>query len=457
MNTQIELVNPWTLRVESRYACMDEAAVEGVLSRAAAGYVDWSQAPLAQRCAALRALGAALRQQREAFANRMTLEMGKRRGEALAEVDKCAGVCDYYAEHAAALLAPQPLQTDGLRSELRVAPVGCVFAIMPWNFPIWQVFRFLAPTLALGNVAVLKHAINVPGCADLIDETVAVAGLPAGVFGVLHIDNAMAARVIGDPRVQGVTLTGSERAGRAVAAEAGRHLKKCVMELGGSDPFIVLADANLDAVIPAAISARYDNAGQTCIAAKRFIVEAPVAAEFTTRFLAAAGALQVGDPALADCTLAPMARVDLVDALHAQVAGSIEGGARLLLGGQRPAHACSYPATVLADPPPETPAYREELFGPVATLLTARDADDAVRLANDTRFGLGASLWTADLARASALADRVDAGTVFVNARVRSDYAMPFGGSKASGFGRELAAPGMHEFANLKSVYINAA
>jgi succinate-semialdehyde dehydrogenase/glutarate-semialdehyde dehydrogenase len=451
---EVAVVNPWSGELVRRYAYMDDAEVDRRLAGSAAGFAAWSRYPLAERAEALRALGRVLRQRRQALAAMMTAEMGKRVVEGLGEVDKCAGLCDYYAEHAGSMLAPKPLHTDGRWSELRYEPIGCVFAVMPWNFPIWQVFRFLAPTLMLGNVAVLKHAINVPGCADTIADAVTAAGLPTGVFTALHIDNAMAARVIADPRVHGVTLTGSERAGRAVAAEAGRHLKKCVMELGGSDPFIVLSDADIDTAVATALTARYDNAGQTCIAAKRFILEAPIAEAFTERFLAGVAAMVVGDPADPACTLAPMARPDLRDGLHAQVQASVARGARLLAGGIAPAHPCSYPATVLDRVPAGSAAYCEELFGPVASLFTAADAAAAIALANDTRFGLGASLWTADLTRAAALADRIEAGSVFINARVRSDYAMPFGGSKQSGHGRELGEPGLHEFANLKSVYV---
>lgn len=449
----VSVVNPWSGAVVRRYAYMDAAEVDRRLAVAAEGYATWSARALAERSDGLRALGRVLRERRDSLAALMTAEMGKRMVEALAEVDKCAGLCEYYAEHAAGMLAPKPLPTDARWSELRYQPIGCVFAVMPWNFPLWQVFRFVAPTLMLGNVAVLKHAINVPGCADAIAEAVAAAGLPAGVFTALHIDNAMAARVIADARIRGVTLTGSERAGRAVAAEAGRHLKKCVMELGGSDPFIVLADADLDVAVATALAARYDNAGQTCIAAKRFILEASIAEAFTERFLAGVACMTVSDPADPACTLAPMARPDLRDGLHAQVQASVARGARLLAGGVAPSHACSYPATVLDQVPPGSAAYCEELFGPVASLFTVADAEAAIALANDTRFGLGASLWTRDLDRASVLADRIETGSVFINARVRSDYAMPFGGARQSGFGRELGEPGLHEFANLKSVY----
>jgi succinate-semialdehyde dehydrogenase/glutarate-semialdehyde dehydrogenase len=402
----------------------------------------------------VRALGDALRARRNAIAATMTAEMGKLRREALAELDKCASACDYYAMHAQDYLREQPVPTEAVKSVVTYEPIGCVFAIMPWNFPIWQVFRFLAPALMAGNVAVLKHATNVPRCADAIAEAARSAGLPDGVFAVLHIDNEMAAQVIADPRVQAVTLTGSEKAGRSVAGNAGAHLKKCVMELGGSDPFVVLDDADLEATIPQAISSRFGNAGQTCIAAKRFILTPGIADEFVRRFVDAAARLQLGDPAAEATTLAPLARADLREQLQQQVDASLEAGAKLLLGGRPgPGHA-DYPATVLDGVVPGMPAYSEELFGPVASILRAKDEADAARLANDTNFGLGASVWSRDKERAEALARQLDAGAVFVNAIVRSDVRLPFGGTKGSGFGRELAEHGIHEFTNIRTIYV---
>ena len=447
-------INPYTGKPEHQQALQSNAQIDAALAAAEHAFPQWAALPSSARADYLRKAAAELRKRKEHIAQAMTAEMGKLKKEALGEVEKCAVACEWYADNGARFLADEAISTEARSSYVHYEPIGCVFAVMPWNFPLWQVFRFLAPTLMLGNVAVIKHAINVPGCADAIADAVAAAGLPDGVFTALHIDNAMAAEVIGDARVHGVTLTGSERAGRAVAAEAGRHLKKCVMELGGSDAFIVLADADLEAAVATALAARFDNAGQTCIAAKRFILEAPIAEAFTERFLAGVARLAVSDPQNPACTLAPMARPDLRDGLHAQVQASVSRGARLLAGGVAPAHACSYPATVLDRVPAGSAAWCEELFGPVASLFTVADADAALALANATRFGLGASLWTRDLDRASPLADRIEAGSVFVNARVRSDFAMPFGGSKQSGYGRELGELGLHEFANLKSVYV---
>ncbi|MGH8109367.1 MAG: NAD-dependent succinate-semialdehyde dehydrogenase, partial [Arenimonas sp.] len=352
-------------------------------------------------------------------------------------------------------LRDSDIKTEATRSYVTYEPLGCVFAIMPWNFPVWQVFRFLAPGLMAGNVALLKHATNVPRCADVIAEVLQEAGVPDGVFGVLHIDNAMAEKVIADPRVHAVTLTGSERAGRSVAATAGKHLKKCVMELGGSDPFVVLDDADLDKTIPVAVTSRFSNAGQTCIAAKRFIVTEKIADAFVQKFIEATGKLQIGDPNNADTSLAPMVRADLRDELHKQVQTSIKAGAKPLIGCEPGQGASHYPASILDNVKPGMPAYSEELFGPVASIIRVKDDDEAVRVANDTLFGLGASVWTQDKARGENIARRIKAGATFVNAQVRSDVRLPFGGTKSSGFGRELAEHGIHEFMNIKTVYVD--
>ena len=414
----------------------------------------WSQLSLDERGRVLRAAGAHLRARQHDIAALMSAEMGKLTREGLAEIEKSAAACYYYAENAARYLADQAIATEATKSYVRFEPLGCVFAIMPWNFPIWQVFRFLAPSLMAGNVAVLKHATNVPRCADAIAEVLRAAGAPEGVFSVLHINNTQAARVVADPRVHAVTLTGSERAGRSVAATAGQHLKKCVLELGGSDAFIVLPDADLDLTVAAAVRSRFDNAGQTCIAAKRFIVDEGIVAEFTARFVDAAAKLRVGDPLDVHTSLAPMARANLREELQHQVQSSIAAGARCLLGGQPGAGATQYPATILSDVTPSMPAYSEELFGPVASILRVRGDEEAIHVANDTSFGLGASVWTGDNARGESIARRLQVGASFVNAQVRSDVRLPFGGTKSSGYGRELAEHGIHEFMNIQSVYI---
>lgn len=450
----IEIVNPWTGQVDYRYAMMDGAAIEAKLAAAERAFPMWSTSTLGERAAVLNTVARALRAGRESIAGFVTAEMGKLRREALAEIEKSAGCCEYYAANAAGYLGDEAIATEAQRSFVSYEPIGCVLAVMPWNFPIWQVFRFLAPALMAGNVALLKHATNVPRCADLIERVLREAGVPDGVFAALHIDNTQTAAVIADARIKAVTLTGSERAGRSVAATAGAHLKKCVMELGGSDPFVVLADADLDAALPIALSSRFGNAGQTCIAAKRFILVDAIADAFIERFVVGARALSVGDPNVDATTLAPMARVDLRTAVHQQVLASVAKGARLLCGGQPLELPTAYPATIVDGVAPGMPAYHEELFGPAASILRVADEAEAARVANDTSFGLGASVWTRDAERGERFARGIAAGAVFVNALVRSDVRMPFGGTKASGFGRELAQHGIHEFMNIKTIYV---
>ncbi|GGA75977.1 succinate-semialdehyde dehydrogenase [Arenimonas soli] len=445
--------DPWTGEVRP-FPRQTDAEVEARLAAAQAAFPAWSGRGINERAVLMHRVAKGLRDARRDLAMTLTAEMGKLRREALAEVEKSAAACDYYADNAARYLQDQAIGTEASRSYVRYAPIGCVLAIMPWNFPVWQVFRFLAPGLMAGNVALLKHATNVPSCADAIAEVLAAAGIPEGVFGVLHIDNEKAADVIADPRVKAVTLTGSERAGRSVASTAGQHLKKCVLELGGSDPFIVLDDADLDATVKVAVASRFGNAGQTCIAAKRFIVTPGIADRFVQAFADAASKLVVGDPNDDASSLAPMARADLRDELHRQVQDSVAKGARVLLGGQPGQGETHYPATILDAVKPGMPAWDEELFGPVASVLRVADEAEAVRVANDTRYGLGASVWTADAARGERVARQIDAGACFVNSLVKSDVRLPFGGTKASGFGRELAEHGMHEFTNIQTIYV---
>ncbi len=450
-----QTINPFDGRVERTVELFGAAAIEQRLAAAEAAFPMWSGMTLEQRGSLLRKVAAGLRARSDAIQDAMTLEMGKLRGEALAEIEKSAAACEYYAEHAADYLRPQPIATEAQRSQVVYQPIGCVLAVMPWNFPLWQVFRFLAPSLMAGNVALLKHASNVPGCADLIAAVLADAGVPKGVFDVLHIDNDQAAEVLRDRRIKAVTLTGSERAGRSIAANAGDQLKKCVMELGGSDAFVVLDDADIDAAVAAAVKSRFDNAGQTCIAAKRFVLVESIADAFVQRFVEAAKARVYGDPRDAATTLAPMARADLRDGLHRQVRGSIDKGAKALLGCEPVAgsHA-GYLASILDHVASGMPAYEEELFGPVAAILRVKDEAEAVRVANDTTFGLGGSVWTRDAARGERIALQLQCGAAFVNSVVRSDVRLPFGGTKRSGFGRELAGPGIHEFTNIKTLYV---
>lgn len=449
------IANPYSGLVEHRQALHDAAQVEQRLAGAQAAFAGWAASGFSQRAQVLQAMARLLRAQAPELAALMRQEMGKLQREGVAEINKSASVCEYYAEHAQALLADVAIPTEARRSHVRHEPLGCLLAVMPWNFPFWQVMRFLAPALMAGNVALLKHASNVPRCADAIAALLQQAGLPAGVFAVLHIDNDQAATVVADARIRAISLTGSERAGSAVAATAGRHLKKCVLELGGSDPFIVLADADLDVAVKAAVSSRFDNAGQTCIAAKRFIVVDAIADAFAQALVAAAAQRRYGDPADAHTSLAPLARADLRDELHAQVLQSVAAGATVLTGGAPVAgsHA-GYLATVLDHVGPGMPAYSQELFGPVAAIIRVADAAAAVAVANDSDFGLGASIWSADAASAQALAGQLQCGAVFVNAPVRSDARLPFGGCKRSGYGRELGQAGILELVNAKTVYV---
>jgi NAD-dependent aldehyde dehydrogenases len=452
---QQESINPATGKVEHRVPLLDAAAVEARLQAADGAFPAWSSRPLEERGAVLRKVAGELRSRREDLAQLMTAEMGKLRREALAEIDKCATVCDHYAAHAAGYLQSEEIATEAQRSYVRYEPLGCVLAVMPWNFPYWQVFRFLAPALMAGNVALLKHASNVPRCADAIGELLQAAGAPEGVLGVLHIDNDQAAEVLRDDRVVAVTLTGSERAGRSIAANAGEQIKKCVMELGGSDAFSCSRTRTWTATVDAAVRSRFDNSGQTCIAAKRFIVVDAIADAFVERFVAAAGKRVYGDPTREETTLAPLARADLRDELHKQVQASIERGAKPLLGCEPVAgsHA-GYAASILDNVGPGMPAYDEELFGPVAAIIRVKDEAEAVRVANDTSYGLGGSVWTADARRGEAVACQLQCGAAFVNAVVKSDVRLPFGGVKRSGYGRELGAHGIREFTNIKTVYV---
>lgn len=448
-------INPWTGAVNYSYDYFNADQIEAKLAASAQAFPAWTALSFAERATYINKVAGLLREHRERIASTMTAEMGKLRREALGEIEKSAGACEYYAKQAQVYMQDKDIATEATHSFVSYEPIGCVFAVMPWNFPIWQVFRFLAPGLMAGNVALLKHATNVPRCADLIAEMISLAGIPDGVFGVLHIDNKDAAQIIADPRVHAITLTGSERAGKSVASNAGNNLKKCVMELGGSDPFVVLDDADLDKTIPVAIASRFGNGGQTCIAAKRFILTPGIARQFVARFVEAAGKLVVGDPSNDATSLAPMVRPDARDEVHRQVTASVAAGATLLIGGEKGPGVCDYPATILDNVVPGIPAYSEELFGPVASIIYAQNDLDAVRIANDTAFGLAASIWTEDKAKGEALARKIQAGAVFVNSLVRSDCRLPFGGTKTSGFGRELAEHGIHEFMNIKTVYVD--
>jgi len=451
----IQSINPATGQVLETFKEASAAEVERALATAHRAFLAWRDVPFSTRTQLMQKAASLLRGRKAEFARTMTLEMGKPIVQGEAEAEKCAWTCEYYAQHAEVMLAEQPRETDASRSFVRFDPLGVVLAVMPWNFPFWQVFRFAAPALMAGNAAVLKHASNVPRCALQIEEVFRDAGFPSGLFATLLVGSGAVGGIIADPHVAAVTLTGSEHAGIQVAERAGRELKKTVLELGGSDPFIILADADVATAARVAADARLINSGQSCIAAKRFIVVEAVADAFTTRFADELRARTMGDPLDRGTHVGPQARVDLRDDLHRQVEESIKRGARRLLGGEIPSGpGAFYPPTLLAAVDKGMPAFDEETFGPVAAVIRARDEADAIRLANDSSFGLGASLWTQDRARAERLAAQIQAGAVFVNGLVKSDARLPFGGIKRSGYGRELSEYGIREFVNIKSVWI---
>ena len=451
----VSSINPATGEILETFAETAPAALERILDQAVAAYGAWRRFSYAQRGQAMRQAARILRERRAEYARTMALEMGKPLQQGEAEAEKCAWACEYYAEQAAAMLGDQPRVTDGSRSYVRFDPIGPVLAIMPWNFPFWQVFRFAAPALMAGNAGLLKHAPNVTRCALAIEELFRQAGFPEGLFRTVILQNEAVAGVIADPRVRAATLTGSDRAGSQVAAQAGTHLKKMVLELGGSDPFLVLEDAEVDQAARTAAEARLLNSGQSCIAAKRFIVVESVADRFLETFVSEMAARRLGDPLAPATQLGPQARLDLRANLHRQVTESVRRGARLLLGGKLPdGPGCYYPATVLAAVHEGMPAFDEEVFGPAAAVIRVPDETQALRVANASRYGLGASVWSTDPARGERLARELEVGSVFVNGLVRSDPRLPFGGVKRSGYGRELSEYGLKEFVNIKTVWV---
>ena len=456
----ITTVNPATGRDLTSYDTHDEAALDTAIGCAHTAYVAWAQRPLGERTDLLRTVGTLLTERRTGYAALITAEMGKPLAEALAEIDKCAWNCEVVADSAAGWLADHEVASAAAKSWLSYEPLGVVFAVMPWNYPFWQALRFACTALVAGNAGVLKHSPNVTGCALAIEDLFVDAGAPAGLFTTVVLADAelpdATPRIIGDPRIAAVTLTGSERAGEAVGGAAGGFLKKSVLELGGSDPFVVLDDADLAATAVAAAKSRFGNNGQSCIAAKRFIVAESVADEFVALLVERVAALRVGDPTAPDTTVGPMARADLRDGLHDQVTRALAEGATLVTGGHPiDSDGYYYAPTVLDHVEPRTVTFDEETFGPVAAIVRARDDDHAVDLANDTVYGLGAAVWGSP-ERALAVGRRIRSGALFVNAIVASDPRLPFGGIGRSGFGRELSAEGIREFTNVRTVFVGA-
>ena len=451
----IQTINPTTEEVLEAFELYSQEQIDTALQEAHHAFLGWRRTTFAERSPYLHNAARLLREQKAQLARIAVLEMGKTITEAEAEVEKCAWVCDYFAENAVSILADEKIASSATESYVAFRPLGVVLAVMPWNFPYWQVFRFAAPALMAGNTAVLKHASNVSRVALEIERIFQEAGLPQGAFRTVLVPGAEAASLIADPRIAAVTLTGSELAGVEVAGASGRALKKTVLELGGSDAFIVLEDADLDQAAQVAVSARFQNNGQSCVAAKRFIVVEAVAEEFERKFAANAAKLKVGDPLERGTQIGPLARKDLCESLDQQVQQSVEQGAKVLLGGKRrEGKGYFYEPTVLSHVTPTMPVFREETFGPVAAVIRARDPEHALALANDSLFGLSSNLWTRNIELARQLAARIEAGGVFINGMTASDPRLPFGGVKLSGYGRELSAFGIREFVNIQTVWI---
>jgi succinate-semialdehyde dehydrogenase/glutarate-semialdehyde dehydrogenase len=447
------IVNPVNGKEIATYAGHTDGEVKAILEEVGIAQKKWAALPFSERSRYFRAVAAQLRKEAPELARTMALEMGKPMPQGLGEIEKCAENCDFYAEHAETFLADEKLALETAR--IRYEPMGTVLAVMPWNYPFWQVLRCVGPIMMAGNAMVLKHASNVMGCAIRIEGVLERAGLPKNAFRTLKISARQVPAVISHPVIAAVTLTGSEPAGRAVAAAAGAELKPCVLELGGSDPFIVLDDANIEEAAKVGAWARNQNAGQSCIATKRFIVVDSVYDKFVSLFTEHVKALKMGDPLQSDTQVGPMAREDLRDELHDQVVRSVNAGARVLVGGKVPKQpGAYYPPTVLANVGPGVAAFDEETFGPVAAVIRVKNEEEAIAMANTSRFGLGSSIWTTDLNRANRVAAQIESGMVFINSMTRSDSRLPFGGVKASGFGRELWVQGVRSFANVKTVCV---
>jgi succinate-semialdehyde dehydrogenase/glutarate-semialdehyde dehydrogenase len=453
---QLQSINPVNGKLVKKYKTHTDAVVDKKIKQTHKAWVKWKETSHAERRKLLHSLAAILKNRKNELTKLMALEMGKPITQGIAEIEKCASVCEFYAENAETALKDQMINTEASKSYVSFRPIGVVLAIMPWNFPFWQVFRFLAPALAVGNCGLLKHASNVPGCALAIEKIVVQAGFPANVFKTLMVGSDKVNQIIENDYVKAVTITGSTHAGKKVAEKAGSLIKKTVLELGGSDAYIILEDADLELAAETCVNSRLINAGQSCIAAKRFIVVKSVAKKFTNIFLQKMKARQIGDPLNANTVVGPMARADLRNELHKQVTKSIEKGAKCILGGNVPkGNNAYYPPTILTHVKKGMPSYDEELFGPVAAIIIAKNETDAINLANDSEFGLGGAVFTEDKKKGELIAaTKLQAGSCFVNSMVKSDPSLPFGGIKESGYGRELGLFGLHEFVNIKTVYI---
>ena len=452
----LQSINPYNQEVTQNYDEHSSDDIDSIINNTDNSFKDWRLTNFEKRAGLLRNTASILKKNIEEYSSIITMEMGKPIRESRAEIEKCAWVCKYYAEKGEKFLSPQFVETDASNSFVTFQPLGVILAVMPWNFPFWQVFRFAAPTLMAGNVGILKHSSNVSGCSLVIEQIFRDAGFPKNIFRALLINSCKVVTVIENPKVKAVTLTGSTPAGKAVASKAGEMLKKSVLELGGSDPYIILEDADLQSTVNSCSFSRLLNTGQSCIAAKRFIVVESGLEEFQSLLIKNMNNIIMGDPLDENTNIGPMARIDLRDELHEQVVESIKLGAKLLLGGKTPTgKGAFYPPTILTDVKPGMPAFDEELFGPVAAIISAKDEKEAIELANNSVFGLGAAVFTEDIARGEKIAsEQLEAGSCFVNDFVKSDPRLPFGGIKQSGYGRELSDYGIHEFVNIKTVYI---
>lgn len=451
----IESINPANAKLIKRYKPYSTSKIESIINSVNNDFLNWKNTNFNQRKKLMLTVSRILKKEKEKYAKILTLEMGKPIKQAITEVEKCAWVCKYYAENAESILQKEFIKTDASESYIQFDPIGIVLAVMPWNFPFWQVFRFAAPALMAGNACLLKHSSNVPMSALAIEEIFRKSGFPKNIFRTLLIESKQVNAVIENPKVKAVTLTGSEYAGSMVAASCGKMLKKSVMELGGSDPFIIFADANLEKAVSTAVNARLLNNGQSCIAAKRFIVVEKIAAEFEELFIKKMEETVVGDPMNDETDLGPIAREDLLIELHEQITKSVEAGAKILTGGKRlDIKGYYYAPTIISDVKKGMVAYEQELFGPAAIVIKVKNEEEAIFVANDTNFGLGASLWTKNISKAKKLASQIEAGSVFINGMVKSDPRLPFGGIKLSGYGRELSHYGIKEFVNIKTVWV---